>query len=306
MKNNKIVFYPILAALLLGITFSLWACSRQNQTSKKGIGIGATVPLTGDLAAWGNREKNGILLAIDEVNAQRKPANKFKLHMEDTKSSPSVGVTVIQKLIDINKVKFVIGDVSSGITLAMAPIAERNHVLMLSPGASSPALTTAGDYIFRNWPSDVYDGADLAYAAKVKMGAHKVVVFNEDNTYSEGLADAFVAETKKINLSIVGRIRLSAKNTDYRSLLEKSRSFGGDLVFVAAHPSMSAQLFLQMKEMGMPQKRLGCVAIQGPEFTKFYPNASDIYFTTIPLDKKSNGVFRSFAKKYKKDRKSVV
>lgn len=298
MKLHKGLLIALSCSLLVGSILLINACSRQENASLTGIKIGATVPLTGDLAAWGNRQKNGILLALEEVNAQRDAANQFHLSLEDTKSQPAAGVSAIKKLIDMEKVKFVIGDVSSGITLAMAPIAEENKVLLLSPGASNPALTNAGDYIFRNWISDVYDGAALATAAKNELGAKKVLVLHEDNTYSEGLADTFVAKAQEIGLAILDKDKVSSKNTDYRTLLEKYRDLGADLVFVAAHPGLSARLFLQMEELGMTQLRMGSVAIQGPEFLEAYPNASDIYFTTIPLDKETNEEFRKFSEKY--------
>lgn len=287
-----------LVILSLCLVIIAGACSKK-QEATTGIKLGATIPLTGDLAAWGNREKNGILLALEEVNATRTPANRFNVIIEDTKSQPAGGVTALNKLISVDKVKFFIGDVSSGIALAMAPIAESNHVVMLSPGASNPALTSAGDYIFRNWPSDVYDGAALAYAAKNVLKANKALVFYEDNTYSEGLADAFKQKAAKIGLQIVGSERVAAKDKSYRTVLEKYRNSDADIVFVAAHPEMSARIFIQMKEVGLKQKELGCVAIEGPEFVKAYPDVTNIYFTTIPLDAAHNSVFKAFSAKYR-------
>lgn len=297
--KTKMIQRMLYVAIAVIVVVWIGGCSKKKESTTTGIKLGATIPLTGDLAAWGNREKNGILLAMDEVNANRSPADRFEVIVEDTKSQPAAGVTAINKLISMDKIKFVIGDISSGIALAMAPIAESNHVVMLSPGASNPALTSAGDYIFRNWPSDVYDGAALAYAAQSELKANKVLVFYEDNTYSEGLAEAFKQKAAKIGLQVVGTDRVSAKEKTYRTLLEKYRGSNANLVFVAAHPAMSARLFLQMKEAGMNQKLLGCVAIESPDFVQAYPDATDIYFTTIPLDPSNNNVFKTFAARYK-------
>jgi len=294
-KRN--VTLSMIAVIVLVLFFV--GCSRNEKLKPDGIKIGVALPLTGDLAAWANRAKNGILLATEEVNKSRNPKDQFKLIIEDTKSQPSGGVSVINKLINVDHVKFIIGDISSGIVLAMAPIAETNHVILLSPAASNPAITKAGDYIFRDWPSDVYDGAALALAAKNELGAKKVLVFYEDNTYSEGLAEAFKQKASKIGLQIVGDERISGQEKDFRSILERHKNSASDLVFVAAHPGMSARLFIQMEETGMKQIKLGCVAIQGPEFVKAFPDATGIYFTTILLDKKNNPVFREFAQQYR-------
>ena len=79
-----------LIILSLCLVMVIAACSKK-QEAASGIKLGATIPLTGDLAAWGTREKNGILLALDEVNAKRSPANRFHVIIEDTKSQPAGG-----------------------------------------------------------------------------------------------------------------------------------------------------------------------------------------------------------------------
>lgn len=275
------------------------ACSTKQENAPAGIKIGVTFPLTGEMGAWGERAKNGALLGVKQVNSKRSGDDQFKLIMEDTKSLPATGVTIITKLINVDKVKFVIGDLSSGVTLAMAPIAEQAQVLLLAPGASSPNVRDAGEYIFRDWTSDDYDGSVLARAAKSELNAKTVAIFYQDNTYSEGLATAFKNEAAKISLNVIAPERIPGSAKNYRDIIEKYRNRSFDLIFLAAHSEQSAQFFKQAKEAGLKQIMVGCVAIEGPEFLKMYPGADDIYYSSIPLAPERNPVFAEFAKKYK-------
>lgn len=123
--------------------------------------------LTGDASQYGDDIKKGIGLAVEEINsADGIRGRQIKIIYEDGQASPTPSVSAIQKLITMDKVPLVIGEVASSPTLAMATIAEQSKVVLISPTASSPELTTAGEYILRNWPSDNYEGgvmADFAY-----------------------------------------------------------------------------------------------------------------------------------------------
>lgn len=301
MKYNVL---KIISKIILGISIfaGLGGCD-DNATSNKveqPIIIGATLPLTGDMGAWGERAKKGLLIGLDQANKNRKPSDQFKVIFEDTRSSPSIGVTVLTKLINTDHIKFVVGDLSSGVTLAMAPIVEREKILLLSPGSSSPAVRDAGDYIFRDWTSDDYDGEVLAQVAKSELGAKTVAVYYQDSTYAQGLADAFKKVAGKIGLEIVVMDQVSGTDKNYKSVLAKYAAKNpADVIFFAGLTEQSASFFRQAREIGIKQKLMGCVAIESPDFLKIFPNANDVYFTTIPLDPEKNPVFADFSKKYK-------
>jgi branched-chain amino acid transport system substrate-binding protein len=135
-----------------------------------GVRVGVVLPLTGDLAAYGNNAKDGIELAAQESNgpALGPQGISVRLLVEDSKGDPQTAVSSLQKLITIDRVSCVIGDVASSPTLAMAPIANQNRVVLLSPAASSPKITKAGEFIFRDWPSDDFEASGMAEYVKEK------------------------------------------------------------------------------------------------------------------------------------------
>lgn len=127
------------------------------------IKIGGILPLTGDAAQWGIPPRNGAQLAVDEINAKGGVAGKrLVLTVEDTRCEPKEGVSAFSKLLAEQDIKIVLGGVCSSVTLAVAPLAERNHILLVSPASTNPKITSAGDFIFRVIPSDDLRGKVFA------------------------------------------------------------------------------------------------------------------------------------------------
>ena len=109
---------------------------------------------------------------------------------EDSKADPSTGVTAIQKLISVDKVSAVVGDIVSSVSIPAAVVAERNNVVMIAPTSSAPAITEAGPFIYRVWPSDLLEGYAAGNYAKQK-GFKKAVILHLNNDYGTQIADIF-------------------------------------------------------------------------------------------------------------------
>ena len=162
MKKIKI----ILVAVIIMLPFVFWSCQNKQDVIK----IGVSLPLTGsDNAIWGRNALNGINIAIDEIN-QLNTKYKYEFIIEDSKSDKNVAVSNLNKFISLYKVKYCIVDMVSDIVLSLAPIAEKNKIIILSPGASASAITHAGDYVFRNWPSDVFQAETQAKVISEVLG----------------------------------------------------------------------------------------------------------------------------------------
>ena len=97
-------------------------------------------------------------MGIEEINqSDLLKGQKLSAIYEDDVLDPKTGVAAFRKLVEINKVPVVIGPLTSSVALAIAPIANDKKVVLLSPSASSPLLSDAGDYIFRNVASDEFE-----------------------------------------------------------------------------------------------------------------------------------------------------
>lgn len=163
-----------------------------NQSNSDTIKIGVILPLTGDAAAWGIPPKNGAELAAEEINnAGGINGRKIKLIVEDAACDPNKGVAAMNKLITIDKPVAVVGAVCSSVTLAIAPIAERNKTVLISPASTNPQITNAGDYIFRVIPSDELRGKVFAEHIYNKEGLRKAAVIYINNDGGKGNVQTF-------------------------------------------------------------------------------------------------------------------
>lgn len=137
------------------------------------IKIGVILPLTGPASEIGNNILDGITIASEYYDSTS--SKKIKLIVEDSKLDAKQAISSANKLVTIDKVDAIIGLASSTEALAVAPICEKNKVVMISSTASTPLLSDAGDYIFRIYPSDVYDSKVLAdYAKEIKKNINTV------------------------------------------------------------------------------------------------------------------------------------
>ena len=156
------------------------------------VELGAVLPLTGSYAAYGRSLQRGVLLAADRVNREGGvEGRRLEVEIRDSASDPQRASEEFRSLITALRIPAAIGGGTSGETLAMAPLANQYQRILLSPSASSPRITTAGDWVFRNWPSDEIEGRTLADFAAYSLHATRVLVISERDPYAEGIRSVF-------------------------------------------------------------------------------------------------------------------
>lgn len=149
-KRLSALFLLISSILIVG-------CSHGRHSDD--IRIGVIIPLSGEAAIYGKMLQKGLLVAQKEYNNSHN--TQVVLLFEDSKAEPKLAVNAINKLISTDNVRFIIGDMFTNTTLAIAPIAQRNNVILLSPTGSSNEISKMGDCIFRIYPSEIEEGKAL-------------------------------------------------------------------------------------------------------------------------------------------------
>ncbi len=291
------------------LTVALYGCvlSLNSCTEKKAeiIKIGAMLPLSGDAAQYGEWGKNGISLAVDEINSKGGiKGNKIEVVYEDDAADPKKGVSTVNKLISIDKVKVIIGPIPSAVTLAIAPICENNKVVVLS-SSSNPIITHAGDYIFRNWPSDDFEGSAMAQYA-IKMKFNNVAVFHINNEYGLGIATVFKEQYVKLGGSVLITEAFMQGGSDMRSLLTKIKSYNPDAIYLIGHTKENGYIVKQARDLGIKTQILGTVGIEGPDFITIASESAEGLVYTAPAfdpdarDPVINTYQEAYIKKYGK------
>jgi branched-chain amino acid transport system substrate-binding protein len=292
--------WTLIAAVVVLVVVGLLIIT--SQTRPGGVTkVGAVLPLTGSAAVWGQNAKMGIDLAVDEINAAGGVnGDRLEVLYEDSQSEPKVATSALQKMISTQNVHVVVGDIASSSVLAMAPIAERSKVVLLSPGASNPEITNAGKFIFRNWQSDALEGeVDAAFAYNT-LGWKKVATLYVNNAYGAGLEKVFVESFTKLGGNVLTREAFAQGATDMRAQIAKVAAAKPDGIYMPGYPPEMALTLKQMRESGVSLPALSVQAFDDPEILKRAGSAAEgVVFSVPKPPDTADPVVSEFQRKYK-------
>ncbi|MBD3202902.1 ABC transporter substrate-binding protein [Candidatus Woesearchaeota archaeon] len=239
-RINRILF-----SISLILMLTLIGCSQVEK--QETIKIGAMLSLTGKFSDEGEASLKAIQMAIEEIN--KGTNNKeFSLIVEDTQCDSTKTVTAINKLISVDKVRVIIGESCSASTLAAAPIAEKNKVILINTGSTSGAIAGSGEYIFKFW----FNGDELAQMNAVRAfeeGAKKVSIIYLNNDFGLGLKDKFEEEFENLGGEVVNNFAIEEGERNYRTVLLKAEEKKPDIYFIALFPQEMILTIKQMKEL---------------------------------------------------------
>lgn len=289
-----------LVGLLAGVVFLFSGCARKSGVFK----VGVIAPFSGPSAQYGEDIRRGYLLAVEEINAQGGVrGRKLQLLFEDSEGKPEKAVSAARKLIFMDKVKVILGPLWSSPVLAVAPICEREKVVLLSSGASSPKITKAGDYIFRNEISDAY-GAQKAAELYFKAGFRRIAILYINNDYGVGVKEV----TEKVYRSLGGKVLLAEAfeqdATDFRTPLLKIASRKPQALLIVAYKE-AILILRQMEELGIHLQILGTPLMEDRELVEKCGKMAEgiIYayygtFDPASRDKRIQEFLRRFQKRF--------
>jgi branched-chain amino acid transport system substrate-binding protein len=301
----KKIWIPIIVVVIIIVVVVVFY-----KPSPKGtIKIGVIGPLTGDVAEYGQNIKNAIDLAAGEIN-DKGGINKKTLQLiyEDSACEPAKGVTALQKLINIDKASFIIDIGCSSVTLAEAPIAENNKILLMSVTASNYKIKDAGDYIFWVYPSDAFQGVRLAELIN-SLNYKKVAIAYINNDYGFGLQKVFSEEFQRSGGEVIAVESHEAGITDFRSLLTKIKASNPEAIFLADHPKEGALLLKQINELGIKVPVYGSDAMKDQTVLRVAGDAAEnltLLFSVLPKDATFEQFNSLYKTKYGKDVESYA
>ena len=213
--KSRIIF---IALLVLIIITALILFQTKDKTDQ--IVIGAVLPLSGEVASYGNDSKEGIDLALEIANKNQDKFH-FVVKYQDSQGDPKTAVTSLQQLLTDGDIKAFIGENISSSTLAMVPIIDRKGIILISPSASTPKLTGASKYFFRVFPSDVAEGSFVANKIDEQHPNGKVCIMYFNNDYGLGLTNVFKDEATNIGLNVSAVFAYAQDATNFKRFFRK-------------------------------------------------------------------------------------
>jgi branched-chain amino acid transport system substrate-binding protein len=268
------------------------------------VKIGSASPLTGPQAHIGIDIRNGVQLAIDDLNAKGVEIGgkkvKFELVAEDDEANPTKATTVAQKLVDA-KVAAVVGHFNSGASIPASKVYADGGVPQISPSSTNPDYTLKGfKTTFRVVAHDGQQGPTLARFAINTLKTKNIAVIDDSTAYGQGLADNFEATAKTLGAKIIAREHTTDKDTDFKAILTGIKGKKPDLIMFGGIDPQAAPMIRQMKELGIKAKFIGGDGMQTPNFIKLAGDASDGAMASIPgLPKDQMPGGKAFLEKYK-------
>ena len=265
------------------------------------IKIGGLAPLTGDVSVYGIAAANAIKLAISEINKAGGVLGKqIEYIVYDEKGDATEAVTAYNKLVEQDKVIAIIGDITSKPTIAVAKLAAKINLPMISPTATALDVTAQGPSIFRACFIDPFQGKVMAAFAGESLKAKKVaVIYNSGDDYSVGLADAFKAEAKARGIEVVADESYSKGDTDFKAQLTKIGSAKPDALFVPDYYNTVALIANQAKSLGFTAPLLGADGWDGVLTVAKKEEVEGYYFCNHYSSEDQDPIVQSFLKNYK-------
>lgn len=259
----RICLYYLLA--LASISIVCHSCNDSHtEAGKKTVKIGAVIPLTGDVAKYGNWIKEGMNMAVEELNKSN-DSLQLEVIYEDDQCDAAKATNAMTKLATIDKVSFVIGSWCSSSVLAQAPIAERDKVILLSEGLS-PKISQAGPFTFRIIPTGrIYVDKLVEYLQQNKL--LKIATIYANNDFGIGISGYLQEKLKSFGGNLVASESYESDAKDFKNQLLKVAAKAPQVVFIVGYEE-AGQLIRQSTELNQRLKFLAMDTFENEDILK--------------------------------------
>jgi branched-chain amino acid transport system substrate-binding protein len=306
----------VVLSLLIVASMMLAACGPTAPAAQKEIKIAILAPLSGAVPTFGVSTRDGALLAIDEWNAKGGVLGmKIVPVVADSQCEADPAVNAANKVIDQDKVGYIIGEVCSKASIPLSEVANAKHVVQISPTSTNSSVTLNTDgsvkpYTFRACFIDPFQGT---VGAKFALGNLKAktafILFDQGNDYVRGLAEAFEKAFTDGGGKIVGKETYTGQDTDFSAILAKVSEAKPDLVYLPDYYNIVNLVAAQAKEKGIVAPFMGGDGWDSSDLDK--KAADGGYYTNHYSEQDTRPIVQSWLKTYgakyqDKDKKAIV
>jgi branched-chain amino acid transport system substrate-binding protein len=254
----------LLAALLV-LPGLLWP---QASAGAEPIKVGVTASLSGDYAAPGSEQLQGIQMWAHDLNARGALLGRaVEIVYYDDKSDAATSAALYERLVSEDKVDLLLGPYSSGLTLAASRVAEKHHFPMVATGASSTDIWSRGNkYIFQvDAPANTY--MNLVIDSAMKAGLNTIALVYEGSDFPRQVAEGVRAEAARQGMEIVFDEEFARDSTDFAAIVERIRAENPDVFIGGTYLDGSIAIMKQARKSVLSPKAF--VFTVGPALPQF-------------------------------------
>jgi len=274
----------------------------QKPAEEKVIKIGAILPLTGPGAIFAQYIKEGIELALDEIN--KASPLRVSIVYEDSKNQPKEGVAAYNKIVINEKPPIIIVALSS-VAKALAPLAENTKTIQVYIAVAIPKITD-GNYQFRVYPNAYGMAGVMAHFIATQLGAKTAAVIYINDDFGRVSLEAFKRELSNYGGKVIYADSYELQQTDFRPQITKLKNLGPapDVIYLSGYGPSYGVIVRQLKELGVKVQLTADMTLGLPNTLEQVGNAAEgVYFVD---GKMSFEFIEKFKQKYGKEPSSYA
>ncbi len=248
MFSRKLLLMLTSFLLVFAFSFSAYA--------ENVIKLGCAISFTGSKSRTGKLYVDSYKFAVDKVNEMggvnvNGKNYKFELVFYDDKSDPTESARLVEKLITVDKVDFLLGPYSSGITIPSSIVARRYRIPMIEGGGASSKIFDKGNkYIFGTLPrAGDYFRSTLEFLTKQDPRPEKIAILYADDKFDVSVGEGAKAIAEEMGFEVVEFEKYSEGASDFTSAITKAKKAGAEATLVAGHTEEAINFIQQSKEL---------------------------------------------------------
>ena len=280
-------------AVVTAVVFGSLACG---PAASPDVKLGAILSLQGAGAPYGQSIQRAVEMAVEHINAAggvhvfevgQKP---LILLVRDDQSQPAIGVQAAQELIEEGVVA-VIGAVVSDVTLALAPVFQQAEIILMSPASSTPKLSSAGDFIYRNFPSDDLEALNTADYVFNVVHVPEAAVIAQQTEFGLGQKNSFIQRFRLLGGRALGQESYPADASAETIAMHVGRLLAEDppAIYIAGYTADTAMVARAIREAGSDAPLFGTGAVLPADLVAAGGDAVEgLAFPQAPFDIESS------------------
>ena len=281
-KNNNLIIGIIAIVLVALVYYVARPGASKTANTKDTIVLGAAVSLTGKYSTNGKHTQNGYNLAVERINGMGGvkvdgKSYKFDIIYYDDESNSGRAAQLAERLIKQDKVQYLLGPYSSGLTKAIAPVTEENKIPMVEANGASRSLFTKGyKYLFAVLSSaNLYLDVAIDLAVEKNGGPVNIAMAFEQDAFSQDVRLGIVEAAERTGSTITIDDKLPKELNDMAATLSKVKATSPDVLVVSGHSKGALTAIRQIAEMQVDVKMLAMTHCDASKLAKQHGRKSE-------------------------------
>ena len=271
------IFQSFCVKGLLSVALTIGAAAHAQD-----VRIGAIFALSGTQSALGDLMTAGANLAVEHVNADRMLSDKLSIILEDSQATPQRGVIAMNKLVNVDKVPYVL-TAYTGVSKAISPISQRTKTVTVNGGGTGTDLAELGPYFWNVIPLVNYDVKALVPYLVKERGLKRLTLVYLDDLMGQSIRKEMEATLPGAGGQLVAALSVPVASQQFSGIAALVRESKPDVVYIASYGAQQVSMIKQLRDNGVTQPVASYAAFSNPEILAL-PEAKGALFTTQNID----------------------